>query len=99
MYTILASIKFQLIFNWPMSKLAVDAKAGWNVLVNLFGAAPLVYGSLRLGMGLCTGQRSASKSVYIMNGTLAWFCPSWKSTNELGLGISIFTALLSLQYS
>ena len=37
LYTILASVKFQWIFNWPMSKLAADAKARWNVVINLFG--------------------------------------------------------------
>ena len=44
----------------------------------------MVYGSLGLGLGPSTGLRIASKSAYIVNGTLVSFYPSWNSMNEPG---------------
>ena len=37
LYAILAPVKFQWVFNLPISKLAVDTKARGDMQINLFG--------------------------------------------------------------
>ena len=59
---------------------------------------PLVVKILGLLPGPCIGSRIDSKSVYIINGTLNWNCPSEYSTIGLLCGISILTDSLFLQY-
>ena len=64
-YTILTSIKFQWIFNFPISKLTINSKARGNVLL-----ISLVYELFVLGVDPSIGSRFASKPAYILNGPL-----------------------------
>ena len=71
-YTILSSTEFQWIFNFPKSKLAIDAETRGNVVIYI----SLVYDFSGSKLDYSVGLRIASKSAYMTNSTLNWFFAS-----------------------